>query len=56
VNAGDVQGLANAIISLVENPQLLASKSNAARDLVQQRNMPEVVFPSYERIYEQCAR
>jgi glycosyltransferase involved in cell wall biosynthesis len=56
VNAGDVQGLANAIISLVENPQLLAAKSNAARDLVQQRNMPEVVFPSYERIYEQCAR
>ena len=55
VATGDIQGLANAVISLVENPQRLAAKSNAARNLVLQRNMPEVVFPAYERIYEQCA-
>lgn len=56
VAMGDIQGLANAVISLLENPQMLAAKSNAARNLVLQRNMPEVVFPAYEHVYEQCVR
>ena len=56
VSVGDIQGLADAVISLLEDPKMLAAKSSAARNLVLKRNMPEAVFPAYEQIYEQCAR
>jgi glycosyltransferase involved in cell wall biosynthesis len=52
---GDIEGIAKAAISLLENPELLKAKSEAARALVLQRNMPAEVFGQYEHIYEQCA-
>jgi glycosyltransferase involved in cell wall biosynthesis len=52
---GDINGLAGAVISLLENPRLLKAKSDAARALVMRRNMPVTVFPRYEQLYEQCA-
>jgi glycosyltransferase involved in cell wall biosynthesis len=55
VKKGDVQALANAVLSLLQDPALLKSKSEAARALVKNRNMPDVVFSQYETIYEQCA-
>jgi glycosyltransferase involved in cell wall biosynthesis len=55
VKKGDIQGLADAVISLLQNPGLLQAKSEAARSLVKQRNMPDAVFGQYESLYEQCA-
>jgi glycosyltransferase involved in cell wall biosynthesis len=54
VKRGDVEGLSQAVVSLMENPALLKAKSDAARALVQQRNMPDKVFCHYEKLYEQC--
>jgi glycosyltransferase involved in cell wall biosynthesis len=55
VKQGDIEGLARAVLSLLENPAELKAKSDAARALVLRRNMPEHVFGCYERLYEQCA-
>jgi glycosyltransferase involved in cell wall biosynthesis len=55
VPQGDIQGLARAVLALLENPALLRAKSDAARALVLRRNMPEQVYGCYERLYEQCA-
>jgi glycosyltransferase involved in cell wall biosynthesis len=55
VKKGDIQALADAVIMLLQDPVLLQSKSDAARALVKQRNMPDVVFSQYESLYEQCA-
>jgi glycosyltransferase involved in cell wall biosynthesis len=51
VPKGDIQKLADAVLSLIENPHLLREKSDAARALVKRRNMPETVFCQYEQIY-----
>jgi glycosyltransferase involved in cell wall biosynthesis len=55
VKKGDIQALANAVVSLLQDPALLKQKSDAARSLVKSRNMPDVVFSQYESLYEQCA-
>ncbi len=55
VPKGDIDGLAKAAVSLLEDRALLKAKSEAARALVLQRNMPTAVFGQYEQIYEQCA-
>jgi glycosyltransferase involved in cell wall biosynthesis len=55
VQYGDIQKLSQAVVSLLENPELLKAKSEAARALVRQRNMPASVFSRYEQLYEQCA-
>lgn len=55
VEKGDIDGLAKAAVSLLENPEMLRAKSEAARTLVMSRNMPTQVFSQYERLYEQCA-
>jgi glycosyltransferase involved in cell wall biosynthesis len=55
VKNGDIEGLAQAVISLLGNPALLKAKSEAARALVLRRNMPEHVYCCYEQLYEQCA-
>jgi glycosyltransferase involved in cell wall biosynthesis len=55
VPQGDIEGLAQAVLPLLENPAQLKAKSDAARALVLRRNMPEHVFSRYERLYEQCA-
>lgn len=55
VKKGDIDGLAAAVLSLLENPTLLKTKSDAARALIQSRNMPANVFSRYEHLYEQCA-
>jgi glycosyltransferase involved in cell wall biosynthesis len=54
VKKGDIEGLARAVLSLLENPDLLKAKSAAARALVMQRNMPDKVYGRYEQLYEQC--
>jgi glycosyltransferase involved in cell wall biosynthesis len=55
VKKGDIPALAEAVISLLQDPSLLHAKSKAARELVKQRNMPDAVFSRYEALYEQCA-
>ena len=55
VKKGDIPALAEAVISLLQDPGLLQAKSNAARELVKKRNMPDAVFSRYETLYEQCA-
>ena len=55
VKKGDIDGLAAAVVSLLKDPQLLKTKSEAARALVMRRNMPADVFGRYEQLYEQCA-
>jgi glycosyltransferase involved in cell wall biosynthesis len=55
VKKGDIQALADAVIALLRDPGLLKTKSDAARALVKQRNMPDAVFSRYESLYEQFA-
>jgi glycosyltransferase involved in cell wall biosynthesis len=55
VKPGDIEALARAVLSLLENPAELKAKSDAARALVLRRNMPGHVYGCYERIYEQNA-
>jgi glycosyltransferase involved in cell wall biosynthesis len=55
VQNGNIEGLAQAVLSLLENPAQRKAKSDAARALVLRRNMPEQVYSRYEQLYEQYA-
>jgi len=49
---GDVEGMANAAISILSDPELLQKFSNAARRTAQDHFCASRIIPLYERYYE----